>query len=791
MFSQITVVSTDKAELVAIARPVLRMSRPPTPLTSLVGRNREIAEAAALLRGHTRLLTLTGTAGIGKTRLAIATAHELVDNFADGVVFLSLAPLHDATLVLSALSEVLAIRDQGDRPLLERLIEELGEQQLLLVLDNFEHLLNVAADIGHLLCACPNISALITSRVRLRINGERLFPTPPLAVPDPINLPPLERMAKNPSVALFLARALEVDPAFALTADNAAAIAAICARLEGLPLAIELAAARLEVLSPPALAARLDGRLSVLTRGPRNAAARHRTLRDAIGWSYDLLSPADQRLFRGLAVFAGGCDAEAAEAVIGRHDPGGAPDAVLNGLGRLLEHHLIRREVVSGEPRFLMLEAIREFGLEQVSAANETDSLGRRHAEHFLSLAIAVDTATAAGLERYLDRLQRERDNLRAALAWEIAHDPTLALRLATALQHFWMARQGVSEARSWLARALAAGDSASPAIRAEALVWASYFAFLQAEYPSAVACAEESLPLWKLSGNQSGLARACSMLGNVAAAQEEWATAISWYEESLALHRTASDPVEVGGVLGNLGLTVGLSGDYPRATVLLEEAVAFAETAGEQRYAAIALLSLGEVVRIQGDAARAAPLLADALHRFQRAGDSTGAIAECWEGLAGIAAGDDPIRAARLLGAATALRERTGIPLAHALQARVDTTLGAARAALDPAVFAAAWKAGRGLSVHQASTEALAIAVKPREDKTHGEQRATIGHGITPRELDVLRLLAAGHSDREIARMLFISPHTARVHAKNIRRKLGVESRAAVAAYAVRVDLV
>ena len=765
-------------------------SNVPLPLTPLIGREHEVAAAAAHLRGDGRLLTLTGVAGVGKTRLAIATAAALADTFDYGVVFVPLASVRDPELVISAVADAFAIRDDGTCPLFERLVREIYQKHLLFVLDNFEQVVDAAAELSHLLTLCPNVSALVTSRVRLRVRGEHPLAVAPLPVPDPMQLPSIDRLGRNPSVALFVERAAAVDPGFALRPENAAAIARVCSRLEGLPLAIELAAARLEILSPAALAARLDGRLAVLTRGPRDAAERHRTLRDAIGWSYDLLSPEEQQLFRGLAVFVGGCDAAAAEAVIGPCIPGAAADTVMNGLGRLLEHSLIQRTTRTGEPRFHMLESIREYGLEQLAAHGEEEELQHRLAAHCLALASATDSPVSFESETWLDQLEQNHDNLRAALSWMIASDPDQALRLASALWQFWAVRGHVSEGRSWFARALAAGPVA-PDVRGNALVWASHLAFLQADYDDAVRLAGESLSLLRPGEDDSGRSRALCVLGNVAAAREDFASAKRFYEEALTFFRAGGDQAEIAGILGNLGLVASFSGDHARAAALFEEAIALSEAAGDQRAAATFLLGLGEVVRAQGDEIQAARLLADALHRFQRLGETSSAIAECWEGLAGIAAGTDAVRAARLLGAADALRERLDSPLEIALQPRHDATLTAVRSALDSTVFSAAWGAGRQLSVAQASTEALGVAELPQigEGPTRRRSGAT-SHELTTRELEVLRLLAAGRSDREIATALFISRYTAMVHTKNIRRKLGVDSRAAIASYAVRMGL-
>jgi non-specific serine/threonine protein kinase len=381
---------------------------------------------------------------------------------------------------------------------------------------------------------------------------------------------------------------------------------------------------------------------------------------------------------------------------------------------------------------------------------------------------------------------------MRAAITWAIANDPVMALRMASALWLFWELRGHVSEGRSWFARALAAEGSVAVDVRTEALVLAGNLAFMQADYDHAVRLAEECLSLWPAGDVVDGVARALCLLGNVASARQDFSAAECFYEEAIAIQRARGNQSEVAGILGNLGVAAGFRGDFARAESLFAEAIALSEAAGNDRYAAMSHLALGDLLREVGDDRRSALHLGKALRWYQDVGEATTGTPECWEGLAGTAARTDPVRAARLLGAAEALRERVSHPLEAALQPRYDVTLNIVRAALDPAVFAAAWNAGRRLSVEQATTEALAIAEGSLQQESPSRRRSsTDSHGLTPREMDVLRLLAAGHSDREIADRLFISRHTAMVHAKNIRRKLGVDSRAAIASYAVRVGLV
>ena len=425
-------------------------TRPPTVpvvLTPLVGREHEEAGIARLVRRkHVRLLTLTGPGGVGKTRLAVQIAAGLGDVFGDGIVFVPLALVDDPTLLLPTIAQTLGLRDAGMRPLRETVVDALQGRDVLLVLDNFEHLLPAAPSVVALLAACPRLVALVTSRAALRVQGEQEWAVPPLAVPNPDALPPLATLRHAPAVALFVQRAQAVQPAFALDEANAPAVATLCRHLDGLPLAIELAAAWIKVFPPPALLARLDAgsMLAVLTRGGQDMPARHRTLRDAIAWSYQLLPEREQALFRPLSVFAGGCTLEAAE-VVATTVPGeaGAPvrgASVWIGLAALVDHSLLRtEEQPDGEPRFAMLETIRQYGLEQLAAHGEAEETRRRHTAYYTHLAETTGPAFE-GPDRvaWLDYLDREHDNLRAAVRW-ILHTGAgdLGLRLGAALGHF------------------------------------------------------------------------------------------------------------------------------------------------------------------------------------------------------------------------------------------------------------------------------------------------------------------------------------------------------------------
>jgi predicted ATPase len=704
----------------------------PASLTPLVGRDAERATVGALLlRDDVRLVTLTGPSGTGKTRLAVQAAADLVGSYPDGVFLVSLAPVSDAELVAPAIAQVLGVRDDAAHGVVARLKAELRDRTLLLLLDNFEQVLAAAPLVSELLLATPRLKVLATSRAALRVRGEREFPVSPLALPPPEAT--LADTRGSGAVALFCDRAAAARPDFALTEDNAADVAEVCRRLDGLPLAIELAAARVRMLSPRALRERLSHRLDLLTRGPRDLPPRQQAMRDAIAWSYDLLEEGAKSLFRRLSVFSGGWTLEAAEAICGA--AGGVTPDALEAVGLLVDNSLVRRQG-EGEPRFAMLETIREFAQEQLAGSGEEEATRAAHAGHFLDLA-ARASAELQGPEQpaWLERLEAEHDNLRVALDWSIAHRPASALRLASLLWPFWEMRGHFTEGRARLSALLArVAPESSPADYAKVLYAAGVLADAQGDYGAARELFQRNLDRHRAAGNQAGIAMSLNNLAVVVLRQRDLAAARALYEESLGIWRSLGNRRAEALSLRNLGNVAALEKDLPRARALYEEGLAVFRALGEESEIAWSLDHLGDLARDEGAADEASALYGESLALFRRLGDTAG-LARVLEDTGRLALGREPSRAAacfaeslahhaalgdrrgvagcleelaalavergnaeqtaRLAGAAATLRAAIAIPLATADQARLRLALDRARAAIGAEAFAAAWQRG------------------------------------------------------------------------------------------------
>ena len=705
----------------------------PTAPTLSIGRERDEAAVTRLLRqGGARLLTLIGPGGVGKTRLALSVATALSDAYADGVAFVDLSALRDHTLVAATMAQSLGLRESGARSPRDLLLAELHTRDMLVVLDNVEQVIEAASLVAALLAACPRLMVLATSRIALRVRAEILFPVSPLEAPPPQGATdrplPVGRVAGYAAVRLFVARARAVERHFELDEGNAATVADICRRLDGLPLAIELAAPRLAILPPAALLARLERQLTVLTGGARDVPARQQTLRATIDWSYELLTMEERALFRRLAVFASGCAPDAAEAVC-QADVASAASAgiatdedmtplagdVVDGLTSLVEKSLLRTAAgARGEPRLEMLETIRAYGLERLAESGEAEMVRRRHAAYYRALAKEAEPSlTGSGQQAWLERLEREHDNLRAALHWARESGETAyGLQFAGALWRFWYLHGHLSEGRTWLDGLLSRPPTEDDpaAARATALIGAGVLAYTQADYERAARLCEDSLALYQALSDKRGIAVALNILGNVAMNQGDDGRAVTLSEASLALHRELGDRRGIAVALNNLGFLTLARGDYSRAVALCEESLTLNKRLGDARGISSALNNLADAARAQGHYGRAASLYEECLSLYHTMGDKA-SLAGCLEDMAEVVrARGEPERAARLLGAATTLREAIGAPLPAASRVGYERGMAALHTTLGESAFAEAWAAGAALSSDEAVDEARAL---------------------------------------------------------------------------------
>jgi predicted ATPase/transcriptional regulator with XRE-family HTH domain len=688
--------------------PFLSPANLPAPVTPLIGRAHEVdAVRTRLMQDSTRLVTLVGPPGIGKTRLSLAVAADVRDCFDDGVFFVALAPVNDPDLVAPAVAQVLGLKETTRQAPLDQLIDYLRDKLILLVLDNFEQIIDAAPDVARLLSACPIVKLLVTSRIALRIRAERQFHVLPLALPDLKRLPSIGQLLLTPAIALFVDRAEAVNPNFALTNLNALAVAMICHRLNGLPLAIELIAARTALMSPPGLLERLHGDVLLRSDGLCDSDPRQRTLFNAIDWSYHSLTHDEQMLLAQLGTFVGGWTLAAAEA-IGGH-------AVLNDLTSLVNKSLVVRNEQAGEVRFTLLEMIREYALEQLRATGEADAARRRHADYYLSLVEAAEPQLIrADQKHWLDRLERDHDNLRAAFDWLLDRaELGKAARVCTALRHFWVIRGHLSEGRRSVERLLSnsnalTGLTASQTVRL--LNAAGCLAYNQGDYAAAHSFFEDALARARSSGERYEEAFALDGLGAGAANQDDRTRALELAHESLALSQAIGDRWLSAVTLITLGELARLTSDYDDARQLYEQSLALLRQIGDKWFIAMVLNNLGQVAQYQGRLAQAQAIQVESLSLCEEVGNYRGA-AFCLENFAGVAGllGQCE-RAARLLGAAQALRAVTHTVMETGTLDCLDhdRAVNIARAGLNEAAFQAAWTAGRAMTPEEAIAYAL-----------------------------------------------------------------------------------
>ena len=749
--SQLERIRFETAMRMAAVRTAAHVAQPAELLSQLVpfiGREQEVEEVRQkLLHRDVRLLTLTGAGGVGKTRLGLEVARQVRDQFADGESFVALAPISNPALVPSAIAQALRVKQEAGQSVTEALEQYLRNRQLLLVLDNFERLLEAGLPIVRLLAGCPRMKVLVTSRIVLRLQGEHTYEVPPLSLPPAGDRPSPEELGRYEAIRLFMQRAQAANSRFTITTENAPAVIELCRRLDGLPLAIELAAARIRLLPPEAMLSRLGNRLGLLRGGARDLPGIQRTLRATLDWSYDLLDLVERSLFARLAVFVGGWTLEAVEAVC---DVGDEAE-VSEHMSALVDKSLVQQQAnIQHEPRFTMLETVREYALERLQESGELERLRRGHAGYFLELAKEEERASQGPLQgAWLDRLEIEHDNLRAALTWSLTSqgDNEMGLKLTGALSHFWYVREHHSEARMWLQRALERPSDATAA-RAKVLVGAGRLAWFQGELRRGNVLLEESLALYRDLGDYAGTAFTLLVLGRIAVSQGDRKRGATLVEESLALSRQQGNEWGIARALIVLGDVALFEGEVDRATTnfqrsreisrdledaegialsllylgraahmrgddvnskaLLEDSLSLFKDSGDSRGIAEVLLEMGRVAHTQGDSARAMGLCRESLILSQKL-DNKSYIAFCLTALAEAnQAVGDAARAARLFGAAQRLLESLGAVLDPSGSLEYSDDLATARNQLGEPAFKKAWAAGRAMTIEQAVTHAL-----------------------------------------------------------------------------------
>jgi non-specific serine/threonine protein kinase len=801
-----------------------------------VGRHQELADARRLLIDDAApLLTLTGPGGVGKTHLALVLARDIAPAFAAGAYFVDVALLNDAAMLPTAVAAALGIRSTGLFSV-EAIVARLRSRQALLILDNSEYLVEALAALAtELLAACPALQLLVTSRASLRLRSEQLLPVSPLTVPP--HEAAMEEIAASPAVALFEQRSRAVRPDFRVEGSNAQAVAEIARALDGLPLGIELAAARSSILSPPAMLAMMNQRLRLLIHGSRDAPSRHQTLRATIFWSYDLLSDAERLLLRQVSVFSGGFSLAGARAV--GLAVGLSESEVAEGVAALIDQSLLVPDTtLPGDARFAMLETVREFGLERLAEWEEAAAARAAHAAFMLELAETAEPLLP-GVDQpaWLTRLEAEHANLRAALRWfREQGDLEGALRLAGALGQFWRRHCHFAEGRQWLEQLLAEGGYAvKPETRAKGLSAAGMLAWTQGDFAHAEACHRESLALFEAAGDERGVAFSLYSLANQAKMQGDLARAAERYAQSLARYEALGDAWGIAALGHAIGLLQLEGGDIAAAEPVLAANVERARQVGDRWLLAAILCAVGQAAVRLGDLDRAERNFAEALLIFREVGerrwvahtrsfqglaafwrgDSLAAFAAFQEALriarelgvrfyiaeilerlgALLAASDEAARAVRLLSAAAALREAIAAPPLPFDRALRDETTAAMRQLLGKQAFAEAWKAGQAWPLAEVIEEALGLEFAPAPGSSAVVVRAlpavSESLGLTPRELEILDLLCERLTDQEIADRLYISRRTSSSHVHSILEKLGATNRREAAAFAVTHGLV
>jgi len=755
----------------------------PAEFTRFIGRRRELTEVKRLLSGS-RLVTLTGIGGVGKTRLSLRAAADLSRAIPDGVFLVELADLQDPALLRHTVAGALGLREQAREWQTSALVEYLAPRQVLLVLDNCEHLINGCASLaGELLRGCPQLRILATSRQPLGVSGESILLVPSLTMPDPDGPPPTPKAIEQyEAVTLFVERATAAVPTFALTEQNCAAVAALCRGLDGIPLALELAAVRLRALSLAELLDRLSSRYGLLTRGDPTAPARQQTLRASMDYSYDLCAGQERILWARLAVFTGGFELDAVEGVCS--DEQLPTDQVLDVVATLVDRSVLTRDEYGSHVRYRMLETIRQYGQEKLAGQGELDTWRRRHRDWFAELAARAEGDWISSRQvEWAARLRREQPNLRAALEFSVA-DPDEAatgMRIASALEQLWVARGTLSEGRLWLDRALALPTEA-PVERARALRLDAWFALLQGDTNEAVRMLDEARALADAAGDDVALAYVVQTSGMLAMFQGDVSSAVDLLDEAVARFRSAGHLMGRVQTAFLLGMNLGLAGAGERAIEAHRECLALTEPLGELWFRSNSLWALGLDAWRSGDTHRATALEKDSL-RMKRDLDDHLSIALCLEALAWLSTTDqDPERAPALLGAADALwrvigMSLTEIPFFAGYRAEGEA---AARQRLPERAFEAAWRRGAQLTLADAVALALEEVVPARTTAATSKEST----GLTRREQEIAELVAQGMSNKEIAGRLVISTRTVEAHVDHILTKLAFRSRSQIAAW-------